>query len=480
MNLRSSLCGLLIGIAFAPTLPTSAATSALEPLRIVARPRQAFLDTLEARTFAWFWEQSDSTTGLTPDRWPTKSFVSVSAVGFALTAYPVGVESGYVTREAAAARVWNTLRFFRDAPSDTSLSESIGVHGFFYHFLVPETGLRFADVELSTVDTALFLAGALFCQSYFDQPIAIEDSIRTAAETLYRRADWNWAQPRPPSIVHGWKPESGFLPYDWGGYNETMLLHILALGSPTHPVPYATWEHFQSGYKWGDYMGQEHLGFSPLFGHQYSHVWIDFRGIQDAYMRERGLDYFENSRRATLSQRAYAIANPNGLAGYDSTQWGLSACDGPLDRTLEIDGRSREFHTYWARGASFHWVNDDGTIAPTAAAGSLPFAPEIVIPTLLSMRARHGSRLFGEYGFKDAFNPTLNVSVETQHGAVLGESGWYDSDYLGIDQGPILAMIANYRSDLVWKTMRRNPHVVRGLRAAGFEGGWLDAAPGAR
>ena len=285
----------------------------------------AFLDTLERRTFQWFWDLSDARTGLTPDRWPTRSFVSVGAVGFALTAYPIGAERGWITREQAAARVLATLRFFWSARQDSTPRGVTGYRGFFYHFLVPETGERFEDVELSTIDTALMLAGTLFCQSYFDRHNAAEDSIRAVAEAIYARTDWRWAQPRPPSVSLGWSPRGGHLEWDWRGYNEAMILQILALGSPTHAVEPAIWPAWCSNYRWGTFQGQEYVGFAPLFGHEYSHVWIDFRGIQDAYMREKGIDYFENSRRAALAQRAYAIANPSGYTGYGERLWGLSA-----------------------------------------------------------------------------------------------------------------------------------------------------------
>lgn len=436
----------------------------------------AFLDTLQERTFLYFWNLSNPGNGLTPDRAPTPSFASVAAVGFALTACPIGAERGYITRAEAAERVLKTLRFFLAAPQDTSRSGSTGYRGFYYHFLDSETGRRFAEVELSTVDTALLLGGALFCQSYFDRSDAAEESVREAAESLYVRTDWTWAQPRPPTIVLGWKPEEGFLPYDWRGYNEAMLLYILALGSPTYPVGPEAWDAWTSGYRWGGESGGEHVAFAPLFGHQYTHVWIDFRGIQDDYMRKRGIDYFENSRRATYYQREYAIRNPEGWTGYDSLSWGLTACDGPVHREIEINGKPRQLHTYWARGASFTEVNDDGTLSPTAAAGSIAFAPEIVIPTLTSLVERHGTSLFSDYGFLDSFNPSLTADIPVQHGVVRGESGWFDTDYLGIDQGPIVTMIENYRTGLVWNTMRRNPHIVRGLRAAGFTGGWLDSA----
>lgn len=441
---------------------------------------EAFLDTLAERTFRWFWDLTPAATGLTPDRAPTRSFVSVGAVGFALTAYPIGAERGWITREQSRERVLNTLRFFWDARQDTARRHVTGYRGFFYHFLEPETGQRFEKVELSTMDTALLLAGALFCQSYFDRSDPVEAAVRALADSIYFRTDWRWAQPRPPTIALGWHPESGHLPYDWRGFNETMLLHVLALGSPTHPVGPETWHAFTSAYRFGAFHGQEHLGFAPLFGHQYSHVWIDFRGIRDSVMRAHGLDYFENSRRATLAQHAYAIANPNGFVGYGTDLWGLTACDGPVDREIEIGGRLRQFRTYAARGASFTEVIDDGTIAPTAAAGSIAFAPEIVVPALVAMRERYGEHVFNRYGFVDAFNPTLAVDVRVQHGKVVPGVGWFDTDALGIDQGPILAMIENHRTGLVWRYMRRNPHIVRGLAAAGFTGGWLDAPPESR
>jgi hypothetical protein len=424
----------------------------------------AFLDTVETRTFHYFWDLTNAANGLTPDRSPTPSFSSIAAVGFALTAYPIGVERGYITRDEARQRVVTTLRFFWSAPQDSAASGSTGYHGFFYHFLDMNTGARFQQVELSTIDTALLLAGVLTCQSYFDSTDAIETEIRRLADSIYRRTDWQWAAPRAPLVALGWHPESGFLGYDWRGYNEAMILYILALGSPTHPVAPGAWTGWTSNYQWGTFYGQTHVGFAPLFGHHYSHVWIDFRRIQDVYIQGRGIDYFENSRRATYAQRAYAYANPGAWRGYSDRIWGLTASDGPGDLTLTIDGRSRQFHSYWARGASFIENPDDGTIAPTAAGGSIPFAPEIAIPALYAMRHTYGDALFSTFGFRDAFNPTFTRS---------SPAGWFDVDYLGIDQGPIIAMIENYRSELIWRLMRGNPHIVRGLCRAGFTGGWI-------
>ena len=430
----------------------------------------AFLDTLQRRTFGYFWDLTNTANGLTPDRSPTPSFSSIAAVGFALTAYPIGVERGYVSRAAARDRVLATLRFFWTAPQDSSASAT-GYHGFFYHFLDMTTGQRFQTVELSTIDTALLLGGVLMCQSYFTDTDPAETEIRALAESIYTRADWQWAQHHPPAIALGWHPESGFIPYDWRGYNEAMLIYILALGSPTHPVGPDAWTAWTGTYSWGTFEGQTHLGFAPLFGHQYSHVWIDFRAIQDTYMRGHSLDYFENSRRATYAQQAYGAANPGGWTGYGAQVWGLTASDGPANTTLSIGGQTRQFHTYFARGASFTEIQDDGTIAPTAAGASVAFAPELAIPALLTMRRTYGTNLFSTYGFLDAFNPTFRGTP--QQGRVDPQAGWFDTDYLGIDQGPILAMLENYRTGLVWRVMRGNPHIVTGLCRAGFTGGWL-------
>ena len=463
-------------LAFGGLLACSSAVSSPSSDPTIAPREQAFLDTLEQRTFAFFWERSDPRTGLTPDRWPTPSFSSIAAVGFALTAYPIGAERGLVSRAAAAERTLTTLRWFWQAPQGPAAQGMSGHRGFFYHFLDMQTGQRFQTAELSTIDTALLLAGVLFCQQYFSGPDVAEVAIRAYADSLYRRADWTWAQRSPPLISMGWKPEGGWLSHDWRGYNEAMLIYILALGSPTHTVDASAWAAWSSTYTTGSYYGQHHIGFAPLFGHQYSHVWIDFRGIKDMHTRALGIDYFENSRRATLAQRSYAMDNPGNWAGYGADLWGLSASDGPTDATLELDGQPRQFFTYAARGASYTEVRDDGTIAPTAAGGSLPFAPEVVLPALINMRERYGEWLFGQYGFLDAFNPSFRFQVQLGHGRVIPSVGWFVSDYLGIDQGPMLAMIANYRDDLVWRHMRKSPYVVRGLERAGFSGGWLERA----
>lgn len=434
---------------------------------------EAFLDDLQRRTFDFFWETTNPSNGMVPDRWPSAPFASIAAIGFGLTAYPVGVERGWVTREKAAERTLATLRFLWGAPQGSEPTGRAGHWGFFYHFLSMDSGLRHETNELSTIDTGLLMMGVLFAQEYFEAETAAEAEIRALADSLYRRVEWDRFLVRPPLIAMAWWPERGFGDWDYRGYDEAMLLYVLALGSPTHPVPAEAWSAFTSTYQWATFQGQEHVNFAPLFGHQYSHVWIDFRGIQDAYMRGRGIDYFENSRRATLAQRSYAIANPGGWHGYGENIWGLTASDGPGGFTANVDGRDRQFHGYWARGAASGDIRDDGTIAPTAAGGSVPFAPEVAIPALRQMHRTLGTWLYGEYGFRDAFNLTLAGASSTPRGRVVPGIGWFNDDYIGIDQGPILLMIENHRTGMIWNLMRNNEYVVRGLCRAGFTGGWL-------
>jgi hypothetical protein len=476
----------VVGLSSAPgcarTVPVEASVGSSGAITYHPTPADgAFIDTLARRTFDFFWQTTNPRNGLTPDRWPTKSFSSVAAVGFALTAYPIGVEHGWVTREAARERVLTTLRFFWNAPQGSQGTNVTGYHGFFYHFLDMDTGYRFDRVELSTIDTALLLAGALTCRQYFDRDDAGDREVRSLTDSLYARVDWTWASDGASVVNMGWRPDSaanqnarGFNISSWRGYDEGMLLYVLALGSPTHPIDPAAWTEWTRTYKWDRFYGQDYVQFAPLFGHQYSHIWIDFRNIQDDYMRGRGIDYFENSRRATLAHRAYATANPSAWRGYAADAWGLSASDGPLDSTLVVDGRRRTFHTYWARGVATNEMNDDGTLVPTAAGGSIAFAPDVVLPTLTGMRHRYGDALFGRYGFIDAFNPTLRtLGPPLHHGRIVDGLAWFDTDYLGIDQGPIVAMIENWRSDFVWKLMRQNESITRGLCRAHFTGGWL-------
>ena len=459
----------------APPLLGSCAT-ALGAAR--ANPLPSFYEDIERRTFRFFWETVNRANGLVPDRWPTPSFCSIAAVGFALTAYAVAVERGWCTRAEARDLTLTTLRFFWTAPQGLQATGVSGHKGFFYHFLDMQTGLRFKQVELSSVDTALLLLGVLFAGRYYNGTHSAEQEIRALAEAIYGRADWNFFRfdGRKP-ISMGWHPETGLIPANWTGYNEGMAVNLLALAAPVHGVPAALWEQWTAPYPrcWRGEGPTRHLAFAPLFGHQYSHIWIDFRGIRDKPMRAAGLDYYENSRRATFANRAYCVANPLRWDGYSEHIWGLTACDGPGGFTLPFKGEQRRFHDYSARGPIGQPDGlDDGTIAPTAALGSLPFAPEIVIPCAEAMLRDHGARLYGRYGFLDSFNPSFRYhGLKVARGSVDPAQGWVGADYLGIDQGPILLQAANHRSGFVWQVMREVPAIRLGLRRAGFTGGWL-------
>ena len=474
-RLMASVC---LPVAWArPTDAAGDGNAAASP----ASDRQ-LLDDLSERTFRFFWDLANPANGLMPDRWPgNPKMASIAAVGFALTAYVVGVERGWINRRQAADRCLATARFFAHAPQGPQAEGVAGHQGFFYHFLDMQTGHRFGPrVELSTIDSALLLAGLLCAQQYFDREDPLESEIRQLAQRVYERMNWRWVERRPGLVCMGWNPESGFDSFiDYHGYDEAMLMVLLAIGSPTHPLGADAWTAFTRTYDrtWGPFMGHEHLGGAPLFWHQYSHVWVDFKGIQDDFMRRHQLDYFENSRRATLSQQAYAVTNPRGWNGYDAHHWGLTACDGPgMIKGPDHRGRTVQFFDYRARGAGLRDTQDDGTIAPTAALSSLPFAPEIVLPTLRAMLASHGQHIYGRYGFLDSYNTSFRAwGARLSDGREVPGWGWVATDHLGIDQGPIVAMIANHHDGLIWKTMRRLPALRRGLLKAGFGGGWLEA-----
>ncbi|MCU1267246.1 MAG: hypothetical protein JWM21_3564 [Acidobacteria bacterium] len=395
-----------------------------------------------------------------PDSTRQGSPCSITATGFALAAYAVGVEHGFISRSAAVKRTLTTLRFFINSRQGQE-PDATGYKGFYYHFLDLKTGRRTWDSELSTIDSTFLIAGALTAAEYFKRDTKGEREIRTLANALYARADWQWAQNAKDTVTHGWRPESGFIKYRWQGYNEALILYLLGLASPTHPLPAKSYQAWTETYQWREHYGYEFLDASPLFIHQLSHMWIDFRGIQDEYMRNRGIDYFENSRRATYVQQQYAIRNPRRFKGYGEYIWGLTASDGPGPATKKIDGKLHRFYDYQARGVPHG--PDDGTLAPWAVVGSLPFAPEIVLPSI-----QYFDETFPEmtstYGFKCSFNPTFSST---------GGEGWISKGYYGLDQGPIVLMIENYRSGFLWRLMRTCPHIIKGLRRAGFSGGWL-------
>jgi hypothetical protein len=410
----------------------------LPPATVCAQTAPAFLDTLQRASFLFFWNEANPSNGLIKDRNTSGSASSIASVGFGISSMCVAVDHGWLPRSAAQDRVLRVLTTLWTGPQGTEASGRNGYKGFFYHFLNMQTAVRDWECELSSIDTALLLAGIIDAKQYFSTDDSLDVRIRALADSIYYRVDWNWMRNFNPGILMGWKPGTQFGGFgEWKGYNEAMILYILALGSPTRPVPTTAWQQWTSTYQLREYYGHTYVWYPALFTHQYSHCWIDFRGIRDAYMRNRGWDYSENTRRATLAQQAYAAANPGGWAGYSDSLWGMTACDAP------------DFYREHGAPGGF----DDGTIAPTAAGGSLPFAPEACIPVLRNLYNNYRPQLWTTYGFRDAFNISQN---------------WWGPDVIGIDEGPIVLMIENYLNGKVWQRFMQNPDIQRGLQRGGF------------
>jgi hypothetical protein len=424
------------------------------------------LDAVQREAFGYFLHEGNAQNGLIADKTSPGSPASIAAVGFALSAYPVSVERKWLSRADASARALATLRFF-NASVQSSGPDASGYNGFYYHFLDMQSGRRVWDCELSTIDSAILFAGMLTAAAYFSHESDEEREIRTLANRLYRRADWNWARNGGATVTHGWKPGTGFLKYRWEGYCEALILYLLGLGSPTHPLPAESYKRWMETYTWRNIYDQAFVYAGPLFIHQFSHIWIDFRGIRDDYMRDKRSDYFENSRRATLAQRQYAIANLSRFVGYGADCWGIPASDGPGPARYTTRGEQRRYFGYLARGAPDG--PDDGTLAPWAVAASLPFAPEVVGPAL-----RHFEALNLRENNPFDFDTTFNATIAERSG--LSEP-WVSPFHFGINQGPVILMIENHRTGFVWDIMRNCPYLVDGLRRAGFSGGWLNGHP---
>ncbi len=421
------------------------------------------LEKLQQDAVWYFLRAANASNGLIADSSREGAPCSIAATGLGLAAYIVAAERGFLPRREAAQRTLTALRFFRDSPQGED-PDATGHRGFYYHFLDMKTGRRTWQCELSMIDTAILIAGALSSGRYFSAAADDEREIRELAGFLYQRIDWPWAAADGPELSMGWKPGAGFLSYGWEGYSEAMLLYILGLGSPTYPLPTESYGAWTGTYQWENLYDIDFLFAAPLFVHQLSHVWIDFRGIQDAFMREKRSDYFENSRRATAVQQQYALRNPMWFTGYGEHCWGLTAGLGPgFTKQRAEGGIERQFYGYVARGVPFG--PDDGTLAPWAVVASLPFAPEIVLPALRHVRDAYPEAL-SENGLLTSFNPTFDPGDG-------GRRGWRAPEHYGLDQGPVVLMIENYRSGFLWRLMRECPAIVTGLRRAGFRKGWL-------
>ena len=397
-----------------------------------SRRDQAFVEDLERRSFQYFWDQASPITGLVLDRTRTdgsptdedhRFVASIAATGFGLTGICIAAEHGWVSRAAARERVRATLRFF----SERALQE----HGWFYHWLDVNSGERRWKSEVSSIDTALLIAGALTARQYFHEDA---DIIRLAS-SIYERVDFPWMLNGHPTLLSmGWRPETGFLKARWDDYSEHPILYLLAIGSPTHPITPQSWYAWKRN--WNEYAGYRYLGKTPLFTYQYSQAWIDFRDRRET--RGDRVNFFENSVKATLAHRQFCIDLAREFPGYGTNVWGISASD-------SVRG-------YVAWGGPPRDPAIDGTVVPYAAAGSLMFVPQLAMAALKTMRAKY-PRVYGKYGFADAFNPN---------------TGWVDRDVIGIDLGITLISAENASNGNVWRWFMRNPEITNAMNLIGL------------
>lgn len=421
---------------------------------------EALLDQLQHAAFTYFLKNINLSNGLVADTSRPGAPVSIAVVGFAFACFPVAVERGWIDRLWAIQLTTTALRFFWNCDQGGG-REATGCKGFYYHFLDQRSGTRVWQSELSMIDTALLISGMLTARSYFNGNNNEECELRDLVEKLYLRVDWRWSQGEAETVRMGWKPECGFLHYGWDGYNEAIILYALAMGSPSHPLAPDSYKAWTATYQWENIYGQDFLYAGPLFVHQFSHGWIDFRGIRDKFMREKNCDYFENSRRAVIVQREYARRNPERFAGYSENTWGLTACEGPAGQQLNRANGNQAAWGYAARGVPFG--PDDGTIGASAALASLPFAPEIVLNAVRQMLRLYPD-ILPSLQFASGFNPSYPQSVGAP---------WTSPGHFGLDQGIVVMMIENYRTELIWKLMKDCAYIGDGLRRAGFRGGWL-------
>lgn len=418
----------------------------------------ALIERLQRAAFTYLTQYANPENGLVADTSRSGSPSSIAVVGFALSCYPVAVENGWLSRADAASRTLKTLHFFSQS-SQANGPDATGYKGFYYHFLDMQTGQRVWQCELSIVDTALLIAGIITAASYFEGG-GDEVEIRALADALYHRVDWHWAQYGTQTVSQGWKPECGFLHYGWEGYNEATILYVLGLGSPTFPLTPSGYKSWGFTYQWENLVDNDVLYSGPLFTHLFSHAWIDFRGIRDAFMREKRSDYFANTKGTIAVHREYAERNPYDFKGYSRNFWGVTAGDGPSAQELRLDGRDQRFFGYMSRGVPYG--PDDGTIAPWAMLATLPFDADAALAGTRHLLEAY-PQVCIEGRFSSGFNPTLPMDGD----------GWLSEGWYGLDQGLLVLMIENRRSGLIWEIFRKSPYVQAGLRRAGFEGGWL-------
>lgn len=413
---------------------------------------------LQRAAFTYLVDYADPDTGLVADTSRPGSPCSIAVVGFALSAYPVAVENGWLPRAKAARLTLKVLEFLRGS-EQSEAPDATGYKGFYYHFLDMKAGRRVWQCELSLIDTALMIAGVLVAAGYFDGD-GLESEIREHADALYRRVDWHWAQNGTSGLSQGWKPECGFLHYGWEGYNEATILYVLGLGSPTFPLSASCYETWSLTYQWENLLDHNVLYSGPLFTHLFSHAWIDFRGIRDTFMREKNSDYFENTKSAIAIHREYGERNPYEFEGYCRDLWGVTAGEGPSVPALRDNGRDRRFYGYMSRGVPYG--PDDGTLSPWAMLATMPFTPDAALAGTRNLLERY-PQVCSQDRFSSGFNPTLRD----------GDGGWLSQGWYGLDQGLLAISIENHRSGLIWEIMRRCAYIRAGLTHAGFTGGWL-------
>ncbi|OCJ04534.1 hypothetical protein A6U86_30310 [Rhizobium sp. AC27/96] len=431
-------------------------------LQQVNETDDALIDRLQRSAFDYFMLHTNPENGLVADTSIKTSHCSIAAVGFALSSYPVAVERGWISRAEAAQRVLTTLDFFADSQQGTERGAT-GHRGFYYHFLYMQTGKRAWNSELSTIDTGLLLLGVLTAAAYFNGNSQTERDLRKQAKFLYERCDWHWALNRGPTISMGWKPGSGFLRWRYQGYDEAIFLYVMALASPTHAIPPSSYDAFASTYTWMMFKDTPFLYAGPLFIHLFSHAWIDFRGISDKHVADKGIDYFRNTQTAISVQRDYTERNPGHFVGYGKDIWGLSACDGPNPTGTKHSQRySPKVFGYAARGAPLG--PDDGTIAPWGPLSCLPFDRQAALDGTKALLETYPNLLL-DGRFPGGFNPSVKGP---------GPEGWVDDRSVAIDQGLLVMMIENARTGMIWDLMRQSPILRHGLERAGFTGGWLD------